>query len=339
MSLPPQEVIDLTEENTPPENANLNSDSIFGPTPQRRPRQRLVEDIISIDDQEGSGDQSNMTSPELEFMFSRTLLPTVMPQSRRRMNRRLGIGRNEEPSIGGDADPRQRDIGYPQVSGATWAEWRNRTHRNHLITFDEGMERQRQRQAPQSYPAHQLMTRRETNTNNMTDPMFMDSEPDLDLPGHLDFYTQGFHMGPMAPMAHIIRQTAPPTYDPPTPPRPGYTRSPKEDDILVCPNCEEELGVGDSEVKKQVWVIKRCGHVSLTSMIIVNIQTNQESPGLLRRMHEKPAESRTSEKRSSSIAQNIREMRSRRLRQPTRHQPPQESFPSLPLRFSVSFVR
>lgn len=99
--------------------------------------------------------------------------------------------------------------------------------------------------------------------------MFMNAEPNLELPGHLDFYTQGFHMGPMGHIGNLVRQPAPPTYDPPSPPRPGFTRAPKEDDILVCPNCEGELGVGNSEIKKQVWVIKRCGHVSLISKFVV----------------------------------------------------------------------
>lgn len=57
----------------------------------------------------------------------------------------------------------------------------------------------------------------------------------------------------------------PPTYDPPPKPRSGYSRSPKEDDVLICPNCEDELGVGKDDIKKQVWVAKKCGHVSHTA--------------------------------------------------------------------------
>ena len=48
----------------------------------------------------------------------------------------------------------------------------------------------------------------------------------------------------------------------PLPPAPeGFTMSPEEDDILTCPNCDEELCTGDKPQKKQVWVIKSCGHV------------------------------------------------------------------------------
>ena len=48
----------------------------------------------------------------------------------------------------------------------------------------------------------------------------------------------------------------------PLPPAPqGFTMSPEEGDVLTCPNCDEELCTGDKPQKKQVWVIKACGHV------------------------------------------------------------------------------
>ncbi|KAH7384022.1 hypothetical protein DE146DRAFT_667640 [Phaeosphaeria sp. MPI-PUGE-AT-0046c] len=79
-------------------------------------------------------------------------------------------------------------------------------------------------------------------------------------PGLLDFQMVGFQMGneepdyPQAPPA--------PTYQaPPTAPE-GFTRSPTEDEgPLICPNCEEELCVGEDEIKRQVWIVKACGHV------------------------------------------------------------------------------
>jgi hypothetical protein len=43
----------------------------------------------------------------------------------------------------------------------------------------------------------------------------------------------------------------------------GFTRNPVEEDVLICPNCDAELSVGDNEVKRQVWLVKGCGHVSL----------------------------------------------------------------------------
>jgi hypothetical protein len=53
-----------------------------------------------------------------------------------------------------------------------------------------------------------------------------------------------------------------PKFDPPPAPRAGFTRAPRPADLLVCPNCDDELSVGDSERKRAVWVVKSCGHVS-----------------------------------------------------------------------------
>lgn len=89
--------------------------------------------------------------------------------------------------------------------------------------------------------------------------------PDLRMAGHfhfaapvLDFDMVGFDMGGAAPRA---AEPAPPTYLPPLPAGEGFTRSPLETDLLICPNCEEELCTGDNDTKKQVWIVKSCGHV------------------------------------------------------------------------------
>lgn len=55
---------------------------------------------------------------------------------------------------------------------------------------------------------------------------------------------------------------ATPNYEAPPPAEPGFTRSPGENEEIVCPNCGDELCTGKDEVKQQVWVIKGCGHVS-----------------------------------------------------------------------------
>lgn len=75
------------------------------------------------------------------------------------------------------------------------------------------------------------------------------------IPPSLDFHSVGFDMG--------LRQHSPaaPTYEAPPPAPEGFTRSPMEDEVLACPNCEDELCTGESEVKRQVWVLKGCGHV------------------------------------------------------------------------------
>lgn len=73
----------------------------------------------------------------------------------------------------------------------------------------------------------------------------------------MDYGITGFDMG-------FVGGNRPPTpkYEPPEPAAEGFTRSPGEDEVVVCPNCGDELAVGDSEKKQSIWVIKKCGHVS-----------------------------------------------------------------------------
>lgn len=53
-----------------------------------------------------------------------------------------------------------------------------------------------------------------------------------------------------------------PSYKPPSPAPEGFTRSAQDDEVVVCPNCEHELGTGD-DVRQQIWVAKPCGHVRI----------------------------------------------------------------------------
>lgn len=80
---------------------------------------------------------------------------------------------------------------------------------------------------------------------------------------HLDFFRIGFDLG--------IETAEPPapTYRRPSPPPDGFTRSGQEDDVLICPNCDRELCSGDTDVRRQVWIIKGCGHVSCYAFIMV----------------------------------------------------------------------
>lgn len=80
---------------------------------------------------------------------------------------------------------------------------------------------------------------------------------------NLDFNMVGFNMG-------YGNQPEPPpsSYEAPLPAPEGFTRSPDEEDVLVCPNCDSELCKGDDDIKKQVWIAKQCGHVSFSSILI-----------------------------------------------------------------------
>ena len=71
----------------------------------------------------------------------------------------------------------------------------------------------------------------------------------------------GINLANIDPPEVATPPPAAPALAPLPPARDGFTRAPKEEDVLVCPSCNDELTLGDNEVKRQVWVIKACGHV------------------------------------------------------------------------------
>ena len=75
----------------------------------------------------------------------------------------------------------------------------------------------------------------------------------------LDFDMVAFDLG--IPGGRAAEPPPPPTYDAPPKAPEGFTRSPEEKDELVCPNCGGELCCGPDDLKKQVWIVKSCGHV------------------------------------------------------------------------------
>lgn len=97
--------------------------------------------------------------------------------------------------------------------------------------------------------------------------MFTNADPQINLPGDLDFIRQGFPMGDGPPA-----QLYPPTYQAPPPPRPGYTRAPNEEIVAICANCDDELGVGEDDLKKQVWASRKCGHVSIRTCVVQHVR-------------------------------------------------------------------
>lgn len=89
-------------------------------------------------------------------------------------------------------------------------------------------------------------------------------------PGLMDYSQQapGIFEPQTAPGEAARRRQA--EYKKPPPPRAGFTRSPKETDILVCAQCDQELGVECVEDPKasEVWTGK-CGHVSILLYSVV----------------------------------------------------------------------
>jgi len=76
----------------------------------------------------------------------------------------------------------------------------------------------------------------------------------------MDYGMVGFNMG-----LELV-ETPAPKYEPPPPAEKGFTRSPEENEEVVCPNCGDELAIGKDETKQQIWVVKSCGHVSSMCM-------------------------------------------------------------------------
>ena len=82
-------------------------------------------------------------------------------------------------------------------------------------------------------------------------------------PGNLD-YRLGPNGREFTPPVNEAARQRELEYKAPVKCQEGFTRDPKEDELLVCPGCDAELGVTSKENEAQgtVWVGK-CGHVSL----------------------------------------------------------------------------
>lgn len=101
---------------------------------------------------------------------------------------------------------------------------------------------------------------------------------------NLNFGMVGFDLG----YERDRPEPPPPTYEAPPSAPEGFTRSPEETDVLVCPNCDSELCKGDDDIKKQVWIAKSCGHVSFVTQAICKEQILTCLIDLLRRVHGQP---------------------------------------------------
>ena len=55
------------------------------------------------------------------------------------------------------------------------------------------------------------------------------------------------------------------SYKSPDPAPKGFTRTLSDYDVAICPNCHEELGVGEGS-KGQIYVSRKCGHVRITHL-------------------------------------------------------------------------
>lgn len=236
MSQPRRDVIDLTEDTSSPPHAQIIPPAPMhheAPTPAN-PLPRFDRNIIHIDDEENDITHARGESPEIEFLTSRPRTRSLSA-SRRIARRRPAI------APGAEAPTRR-----PQVAVRVTAGERNP---NNLAGWANALQT--------------LQFPRPFNSNfSRGNDELVEWEGDLQrglfqAPNiNLNFSQAGFNYEqPSRPQPRL------PTYEPPPPAQAGFTRSPGEEELLVCPHCDDELGVGEDDVKRQVWVVKACGHV------------------------------------------------------------------------------
>ena len=264
MSHVPQNVIDLTEEpDTPPprpESRPISFDispddddfSISSMSYSSAISTPQMQEVIEVEDNSspapvgaGNGDQS----PEVEVLHSRPTNNAQGSGNGRPWVRARGQG--VAPYLaelrGPPADP---TIGFPQGPMA---------YLQQMFARARGRDEPRQDlYVPRTHNGSNFALTGRSGWMPFNLEGFDHATPSVRLPGDLDFELQGFQMEAANRIPPL------PTYKAPPSPKPGFTRSPEEDQMIVCPNCEHELAVGESEVQRQVWVSKGCGHVSRT---------------------------------------------------------------------------
>lgn len=233
-----QQVIDLTEDRSSPVTGRVVPPTFSHSERQRGAQRppRFDRDIIRIDDQEDEAVDLREDSPEIQFLTSRPRSPSLSTTQHARHQSSLRQ-RRHTPAI-------RSPVRRPQVSlRITGAPVEAHGHQNAGWLS-----------LPFAAPGHANTPR--THEDELLEWDF--PAANFEVPAHLNYFATAFDLEQPA-----RRQPQPrvPTYDPPAAAQEGYTRTPKEDDVLVCPNCDDELGLGDDEVKRQVWVVKACGHV------------------------------------------------------------------------------
>ena len=242
-----QDVIDLTDESSSPaRDFVLPPESTPDPLLRRpsrhtfrRPLPRQAQHADSVIDLSEEDDVTGITSarhssPEIQFLSSRT------------RSRSLSISRHLDRT--GAVRPPRRGQLTDQQNQLPWSS------RPELPSI-------------QSALRHAAFGDRLARYNHAREELVgwegLGAGGQFDLPNMLDVQAIGFDLD--QPHRHAQPPPRLPTYEAPASPQPGFTRSPKEDDLLVCPNCEAELGAGEEEGKRQVWVVKACGHVRIAN--------------------------------------------------------------------------
>ncbi|KAK0664335.1 E3 ubiquitin-protein ligase complex slx8-rfp subunit rfp1 [Lasiodiplodia hormozganensis] len=271
---PPADVIDLTSEDDAAL-ADSSATPIAPPVQSARASRppRFAREIIDLSDDTPAhppppppAQNAAPSSPEVEFVSSRTI-----------------PGRRRAPATAVDLTDVEDDFEFEMF----FADFGARHGVNRAPPGDGGFRTRSRRNSPvhrrlmhilgerTSVQQHQHQRLRERRDQRDTRPRtsqrapyiqrLIGRDPDglLELnnahtgflgPGVMNYGAAAFDLG-------LERETTP-TYEAPPKAPSGFTRSPEEGDALACPNCDAELCAGaEGDEKRQVWVIRACGHV------------------------------------------------------------------------------
>ncbi|KAK2865155.1 hypothetical protein FQN49_003856 [Arthroderma sp. PD_2] len=238
-----EDVIDLTQDSDPSlrtgrtpggrEEARTNRAS-------RGPRfgRNIMSDVVDLEADSPPSSQQQASSPEVQFLGSSSLRPSA-PQETARNRNTSNQPQHSQFLLGG----------------------------TNLMNLLRGIQRPAQRFNQEEILRHELALRSRNfrifrRVQAQQPAMWEDPPPrdgvdltidlDGDVPIQLDCSASGF--------SGVAPRGAEPVYEPPPAAPEGFTRTAQEDDQVICPNCENELGTGD-EIGKQIWVSRPCGHV------------------------------------------------------------------------------
>lgn len=236
-----ENVIDLTSEpDIPSADSSHHRDELRTSRPSRPPRfgRDIMVNIVDLEEEPSVSSDRTPSSPEVQFIGAAV---------------RTSDGSGIQPNLmRNPAGPPSLSLGAANIMDM----FRRIRQTGATSTFLR----------PEDVFRQEAALRRREFAPSLPQPMetfWIDAPPgeesdlpielDDNIPIHLDYTTTGFR-------ADIPRPVPP--YQRPIPPPEGFTRIAKEDEIVVCPNCDHELGTGDDPVKRQIWVAKPCGHVS-----------------------------------------------------------------------------
>lgn len=242
--LPTENVIDLTQEASnrrpaqppPVQNGARTNRASRGP----RFGRNIMADVVDLEEENPSSSSGQQSSPEVQFLGS-----TVRRDPRREDT--AGRRRTEDNNQSSFA-----------MRGTNLMHFLRTIRPGHMSPEAAREDLLRQEVA--------LRTRHLARAFHQIEPFWIGHTPTegIDLTIDLDNDVPVFDYSATGFNPPRAARTAPP-YVPPPPAPAGFTRTANEDDVVVCPNCDHELGTGENNIRKQIWIARPCGHVRAPS--------------------------------------------------------------------------